>query len=173
MTDSADNESSLTVLEFNDGQKWRLVTTPEELSEIKDQIECSLSRDSDVIPFRSTGFKQEIPTLTDLVPEFAISPDKQSSSGLTLDDPGFYFEENDRKAVFALEDSEGNPKALVQLYGIYIDEIAVEYTHVTEFAMSSLRGEVGARLFINRDPMKPLQRDYRISVSSSLLDQLR
>ena len=67
----------------------------------------------------------------------------------------------------------GNPKALVQLYGIYIDEIAVEYTHETEFAMSSLRGEVGARLFINRDPMKPLQRDGRISVSSSLLDQLR
>lgn len=149
------------VLEFNDGHKWRLIRTPEELETVKDEIERSdKNRNSDVTPFRNTGYKQEIPTLTSLVPEFEKSIGGDAPPRSLFDDvPETYFEENDRKGVFALEDPDGHPLALVQLHGIYVNDIAVKYTPETERKISFLRGSVGARLLINRDPMKPLSRD--------------
>ena len=149
------------VLEFNDGHKWRLIRTPEELEAVKDEIERSgKTRNSDVTPFRNTGYKQEIPTLTSLVPEFERSIGGDAPPRSLFDEaPETYFEENDRKGVFALEDPDGHPLALVQLHGIYVNDIAVKYSPETEQAISLLRGSVGVRLLINRDPMKPLSRD--------------
>ncbi|WP_186392801.1 MULTISPECIES: hypothetical protein [unclassified Pannonibacter] len=149
------------VLEFNDGHKWRLIRTPEALATVKDEIERSdKTRNYEVTPFRNTGYKQEIPTLTSLVPEFEKSIRGEASPrNLFGDVPEVYFEENDRKGVFALEDPDGHPLALVQLHGIYVNDIAVKYCSETEQAVSFLRGSVGVRLLINRDPMKPLSRD--------------
>jgi hypothetical protein len=158
---SNDPAESDIVLEFNDGHKWRLIRTPEELEAIKDEIERSDKiKDSDVTPYRNTGYKQEIPTLTSLVPEFERSIGGDAPPRSLFDAvPETYFEENDRKGVFALEDPDGHPLALVQLHGIYVNDIAVKYSPETEQAISLLRGSVGVRLLINRDPMKLLSRD--------------